>query len=171
MYWEDTMKMNTWIKRATNLTLISGLCLSVGVGCGPDDDEPDPRPNNPDSCEEINSGDASGGATLSSDNCYQINNPLTVSSGTLAIEAGTTVFKGSGSSITLSGTGRIEANGEEDNEILIRGVEEERGFWAGIQISNTATGNNVLEYVTIRHAGGARFTGASDSKGAVYVRG
>src|SRR5690554_6012112 len=120
MFRENTM--NTWIKRATNLTLIGGLCLAFGAGCVTGDEHPEDRPNDPDSCEEINSGDASGGATLSSDNCYQINNALSVSSGTLVIEAGTTVFMGSGSSINLSGTGRIEAMGEEDDEILIREI-------------------------------------------------
>lgn len=161
--------MNTLMKRTANLTLIGGICLSVGVGCVDGDEEP--RPADPDSCEEIDSGEASGGATLSSDSCYQINNPLNVSSGTLVIEAGTTVFMGAGSSITLSGTGTIEAVGDEENTILIRGVEEERGYWGGIYINETGTSNHVLEYVTIRHAGGDQFTGNSESKGAVYVRG
>ncbi|RDV38222.1 hypothetical protein DV096_10435 [Bradymonadaceae bacterium TMQ3] len=163
--------MNALIKRLANLTLVGGVCLSVGVGCVGPDDEPQDRPNNPDVCEEINSGEVSSGATLSSDSCYKIDGSLNVSSGKLVIEAGTTVFMGAGSSIQLSGTGTIEAVGEEGKEILIRGEEQERGYWAGIYINDTGTSNHVLEYVTIRHAGGDRFTGNSESKGAVYVGG
>lgn len=165
--------MNTLITRLANLTLVGGLCLGVGVGCvtGDDDPDPNPRPDNPDVCEEINSGEVSGGATLSSDSCYTIDGNLNVSSGKLVIEAGTTVFMGAGSSIQLSGTGTIEAVGEEGKEILIRGEEQERGYWAGIYINDTGTSNHVLEYVTIRHAGGDQFTGDSESRGAVYVRG
>ncbi|RAL22210.1 hypothetical protein DL240_10175 [Lujinxingia litoralis] len=160
--------MNVLWKRASNLTLFGGLCLSIGVGCVTDNNS---NPDDPSGCENLTNDDVSSGATLSNDSCYEINGGINVSSGTLVIEAGTTVFMGAGSSITLSGTGTLEALGEEDNEILIRGVDEERGYWAGIYINETGTSNHVLEYVTIRHAGGDQFTGSSDSKGAVYVRG
>lgn len=85
--------------------------------------------------------------------------------GNLTVEAGTIIEMSSGSSIKIRENGSLKMVGTENDNIIIRGVEQLPGFWGRIYYSHTNSTNNILKYVKIQDAG----NNPSNIKGAVYM--
>ena len=88
-------------------------------------------------------------------------------SGDLTIEPGVVIHFEDGAGLFIHGS--INAVGTEDQPIVLRGVQEVAGYWAGIYISSTSVLNR-LEYCIIDHAGGHAFS-SNDQKGAIIMGG
>ena len=89
---------------------------------------------------------------------FNVTGPLTVGSGaTLAIQPGTTVYLASGASITVSGTGRLLAEGTDVLHIRFTSVPG-GGNWGSLDFIN-ATAESRLAYVDFDSCGGTTIGG------------
>lgn len=137
-------------------------------GPGGGDDGKD-RPTDPSTCTTLTNPDVNGGKTLTADSCYVAESTLTVSDGTLVINPGVTLFFGQNAGLVVRDAGRLKAIGAVGKSIWFQGKQDEKGFWEGIVFVGTGSGENVLDHVLVRHAGGKAFHGGSYSRGGVYV--
>ncbi|TVR02967.1 MAG: hypothetical protein EA398_06470 [Deltaproteobacteria bacterium] len=87
----------------------------------------------------------------------------------LRIEAGTTVLFRDAAAITVTNDGALRAEGTEQAPIVLRGTEDERGWWQGVHIL-TDRPTNRLFHVTIRNAGSTAFHGSVDPAGLTLGR-
>jgi hypothetical protein len=69
---------------------------------------------------------------------------------TLTLSPGVTLYVESGVWLEVPENGVLQAYGVQSDPIVIRGIEEEAGFWGGVRV----IGDAMLSYVTIRDAGG-----------------
>ncbi|MFA5573845.1 MAG: hypothetical protein WC994_02195 [Brumimicrobium sp.] len=75
-------------------------------------------------------------------------------SGDFIIDAGVVIEFKSNAGLRLGkdGNGKIQMNGTADKPIILTGVQKNKGFWRGIQISSDNPANQ-MSYVTIEYAG------------------
>ncbi len=99
---------------------------------------------------------------------YRVRNGIDLGT-TLTLDPGVTIEFREGVGVDVSGDGRLTAEGSADEPITLTGVEEERGFWAGLYFQGTVSDDNVLNHVVVEYAGGSRWTGGSRSKAGVFV--
>lgn len=166
------------------------LCVisSIAVGCGPfatDDDggdnggmtSEDTGTMDEDGEDNGGSGDcsdreilgpaqASGGSTVP-EGCYLVEQELEVESGTLTLEPGVDVQFQEGTGIDIGSDATLVAEGTSDERIILHGVEQERGFWKGLQYSNESQDNRLV-HVELSHAGSSSWN-SNIPKGGVNV--
>ena len=114
---------------------------------------------------QIVAGAVSGPMTWrAADGPYYVTADLTVGDGaTLTIEPGTAVYFAPATGLTVSGTGRLLAEGTDRRPIRFTRQPGASGTWAGITLSG-ATSETRLSYVDIQYAGSSgRCIQATDS--------
>lgn len=104
-------------------------------------------------CIVLKEGMINGGKTLEANTCYSLDSTLTVRDGTLSIPAGVVVQAAKDTWLVITESGRIQAEGTEAQPIRFQGKAEEKGFWAGLRIDGTGSGENTFAHVLIQHAG------------------
>src|SRR5690554_6758589 len=133
-------------------------------------DNPDvTRPTSPEGCVELVDADVNGGKTLTDKDCYVVSKKLTVKDGTLTIEPGVTLLFKKDTHLVILDSGRLNAAGESGKDIWFQGAQKEKGFWGGVVILDTGSGENVLSNVVVRYAGGANYDHREYSRGGIYV--
>lgn len=85
---------------------------------------------------------------------YIVQDDIDLNDETLTIEAGTVVGFEADLRVRIRGTAGLVADGLEDEPIILRGVEAERGFWEGIEIDAEAFDEHVLSHTWIEHTSG-----------------
>ncbi len=84
---------------------------------------------------------------------YNVTAPLTIGNGaTLTIQPGTTVYLAAGAGITVSGTGRLLAEGTESQHIRFTRPPAGAGTWGQIFL-NGASSESRIAYADIEYAG------------------
>lgn len=78
----------------------------------------------------------------------------------LTIERGNRLIFEAGSSLYITGTGALTAQGDAANPILFTGDQATPGYWDGIQFAWSNNLNNLLDYVQINYAGGGSLNGS-----------
>ena len=63
---------------------------------------------------------------------------------TLTLEAGVKLYFEQGNALRIEDSGKIVAVGTSDKHIVIRGLNDEPGFWDGILLSSTLSGNKLI---------------------------
>lgn len=167
----------------------SGLCFSLlfmacssdpndtdsqnqaGDSNGGGDEPTDPSTWDPQDCSPLTQEDVNGGVTLPGNQCYTVAKSLTVNQGVLTIEAGATFFFDHDTALIITREGRLQTQGTRESEVVFRGREAERGYWAGLLFNNTGEGQNHLEGTAILHAGGKRHHGGDYSRGGIFLQG
>src|SRR5690554_163209 len=99
---------------------------------------------------------------------YHVSNTLTLNT-TLTLAPGVTIEFEQNTGVEISGEGRLSAVGTAEDMITLTGVEQQRGFWAGLYYYQTRSSANVLDYVTLEYAGSTGWHGGTSIAG-VYLR-
>lgn len=123
----------------------------------------DPKPPNPATCSVLTSEDIEGGKTLPEDTCYKVEDFLQLIDGQLIIKPGVTITFDYNAGLQVLNAGRLVTEGTANKKITLRGKNSEAGYWAGIFIGNTGSGQNTLSHVIIRDSG--------SSDAAIFVSG
>lgn len=110
-----------------------------------------------------------GGKTLPEDTCYRLESTVSVTDGTLTIKPGVTVFASQGEWLVVQGGGRLVAQGTGKKPINFRGLKSELGFWSGIRIGDTGSGEHRLAYVNISHGGSTYYSHTEERGGLVIL--
>jgi len=106
--------------------------------------------------EEISS-DITEDRTLSSEISYLVTDEIDIEA-ELTIEPGSTIEFESGTGFEVTEqAGAINAQGTEEDPILITGTNEQAGWWNGIYFEDSSNQNNILDYVTIEYGGGEEY--------------
>lgn len=147
-------------------TLASTLLLtSLLTGCNDDaglggDDDPMPQPDMapaPDAppgitLVDVPAGDITGDTRWTADTIYTLKGYVFVTSGTLTIEAGTTIKGDNGSALTITKDARLVANGTADKPIVFTSsaTVPMSGDWGGVVLQgkapiNVTGGTNKVE--------------------------
>ena len=122
-----------------------------------------------DGCTILTSEAVSAGSNLAK-GCYSTDEVLSVTGGVLELAAGVSIKFGENAGISVTSDGRLKAVGTSEDPIVLTGKEETAGHWAGVYFYQSSSTDNKLDHVTISYAGGDAWTGADDSRGAVYLR-
>jgi hypothetical protein len=127
--------------------------------------------NNQDSYILCESGTLVGGQTLRKLSIpYRFrkspfNHGATVEDGTFTIDKGVNIEVENSAYILINSNGALRMNGTADEPIVVQGVEKIPGSWTGFYFTFTSSINNVMEHVTIQHAG----DGTEQGKGAITM--
>jgi hypothetical protein len=102
------------------------------------------------------SGTIAGSQTWTAANGpYLVTGPITIGDGaTLTVQPGTTVYLAAGVSITVSGTGRLLAEGTDSAHIRFTRMPGTAGTWGQIWL-NGASAESRISYAEIEYAGAA----------------
>lgn len=87
---------------------------------------------------------------------YLFENGLTVGGvGKLIVAAGTSLYFNANESMYVDGYGYLQVNGTADNPVTIRGLEDEAGYWKGIEFHSDRTnqGGSYLRHCIVSGAG------------------
>ncbi len=84
---------------------------------------------------------------------YLISGDVGVSA-TLTLDPGVTLVFESGNGMTVWDDGSLAAVGTAANPIVLTGVEQTAGYWAGLRYYQSNSPNNQLAFVTIEYGGG-----------------
>jgi hypothetical protein len=76
----------------------------------------------------------------------------------LTIEAGAVILVGSNAQITVPETAHLIAEGTATARITIKGLQDNAGFWGGIEMSSTSPGSKLI-YCDISGCGGNAYSG------------
>lgn len=87
----------------------------------------------------------------------------------LRIEAGTTILFRDDAAISVESGGALRAEGTADAPIILRGTEDERGWWRGVRFE-TNRPTNRLAFVTIDGAGSAALHNTTEPAGLTVGR-
>lgn len=121
-------------------TLWMLLTLLVAVGCAEDD--PNTQPNTPSDDYTHITGEITADTTWTADTTYSLDDLIFVSSGTLTIEAGTTVLGQPGSALIVTQGGSIDVQGTASAPVVFTSAQEEgsrrRGDWGGVVLLGSA---------------------------------
>lgn len=103
---------------------------------------------------------------------YYVNEGFIIADGaSLVLEQGVhLLFDGDGY-IEVTGTNNssfLKANGTNSNPIIMEGTQAQAGFWDGLGIT-TNSQNNLLNYVTIRHAGNNAYFYSAGSEASLRI--
>ncbi len=155
------------------LVLATIWVLSGCGGCGDDTAGTNngDNANNGDPCAtptEISRADVESGGTLKAGTCYDADESLEVTDGTLTIEPGVTIRMAQDRSLRISGSGRVSAKGTADAPITFQGQDDTKGFWQGLAFE-TRSDDNLLEYVILLNGGGKAWSGSSDEQAVIHV--
>lgn len=88
----------------------------------------------------------------------------------LRIDPGTIIEATADVDVIVRDAGSLHAAGLPASPVQIRGSEDERGWWKGIQI-RTQSASNVFENTLVEHGGSDQWTGAPDSRSMIYLDG
>lgn len=105
---------------------------------------------------EILDSNITENTVLTADKRYKVVTSISVSA-TLEIEPGTVIEFEENTNMRFGDGSIIKADGTEDNRILFTGTEKERGWWDGIQVRNTLSSENIMNFVIIEYGGGDNF--------------
>lgn len=118
----------------------------------------------------VDAGTVSTQTWRSHDVPYQFMGRMNVT-GHVTIEAGAEFMFQQDTGLHIHGEGRLTAVGTADAPILMYGADQTPGFWRGLFFEDTLSTDNVLDYVTLEHAGGAKWHGGAQSQAGIFVRG
>ena len=107
--------------------------------------------------------------TTFSAGCYEFDDTLDVEAGTLTIEPGTTLMFGHDTGLRVEDEGRLNAEGTDDDPIIMSSHDQDRGFWRGIFFNESRSANNVLQNVEISYGGGHGWTYQNRGPGNVVI--
>lgn len=158
--------MNSNLK--TKLTALIALLFvtSIFVGCKKDDDTPVPANTAPDTL----SCSITASTVLMNDPDKPVDYivPCVVGvEANLTIQAGTVIEFQPDAGLQVYGNGEISSIGSAIDPIIMRGTNQTKGSWRGIYVESQSA-NNVVEYTTIRHAGGNSFN-SNDDRGTIVL--
>lgn len=165
------MLRSYWLNRIRRgLSSVAALSVAAAglAGCGPivDDDFNDPVDGD---CTTLTSDEVEGGTELDS-GCYRAEDGFRITDGTLVLQPGTTIEFPEDDGIYVEDAGRLNAEGTEDDPILLTGVDETRGFWQGVRFNDSNSEDNVFEHVTVEYAGSSKWSGGDETKGGVLLQ-
>ncbi len=157
-------------KRLPTIALAGGLLAAGACSTGSDTSESTETSLTPVSadCAPLTQADIAGGTTLPEGSCHTVASSLRLSDGVLNIEPGVQISFETDAGLTVSGQGKITAEGTTDAPIDITSVDQ-AGSWQGIQFD--ASVGNVMRHVAITNGGSAAWTGDPKSAAAVYLTG
>lgn len=121
-------------------------------------------------CGPLAAAAVSNGGTLPEDTCYSVENPLSVSDGTLVVEPGVEISFGPSGSLSIGSNGRLNAMGTSAKGIVFTSTDPS-GSWRGVRFDGSRSADNVLHYVTIENAGSSGWSGATQSATALLLEG
>lgn len=121
-------------------------------------------------CGPLTATAVSSGGTLPEDTCYVVDNPLSVTSGTLVVESGVRLSFGSGGSLSIGTNGRLDAVGTMSKGIVLTSADP-AGTWRGMRFASSASADNKLHWVTIENGGSSGWSGATQSASALLLEG
>lgn len=161
-------KDSTWVDTNTCFTGPDGGGFFPPDGNGgPDANHT--QNNDPATCDILESSALDGGATLGPDRCYRVSGTLTANNGVVEVLENTTLFFEQNGSLIITKMGRIQAEGSEEKPVVFAGTMNERGFWTGVRVFDTANGENYLRHAVLRNAGSQEHDQWTWSTGALYV--
>lgn len=85
---------------------------------------------------------------------YIIDGCINVDGVLLTVNPGVTVQFKSGSCLTMTDGGSLKAIGSDTTMISFEGMQASKGYWEGVYYYNSNSTNNIMQYVTVRDAGG-----------------
>lgn len=140
---------------------LTAMCTLVAACGSSGSDDGDSR-----SCDTIESG--SDLAQLSTDECYEVTNPIVLETGHWTLEAGTTLYFHDDTGLTVRAGATLDINGTNDDPVLLRGDKEAMGAWRGLNI--LAPGPHKLSHLSVHHAGGASWEADNEfRRGALVI--
>lgn len=71
----------------------------------------------------------------------------------LTIEPGVIVQVSANKGIYITGNGSLDAVGTASNKIIFTGLEETKGYWAGLGFQSSNSANNELDFVEVKYGG------------------
>jgi hypothetical protein len=101
---------------------------------------------------------------------YRVRNGIDLGA-TLTLQPDVTIEFQEGVGVEVGGNGRLTAEGVSEEPITLNGIEQERGFWAGVYFHDTVSEDNLLHQVVVEYAGGSKWTGNERSVAGVFVSG
>ena len=146
------------------LAIIVTLALGCVASTGEDDPNGDEEtvnqsddtndPDDPDDCPELSSdSDVNGGVTLD-ESCYLVTSRPTVSDGVLTITAGTTLYFERDQGLQIRGDDAgLVVEGTDDHPVVMQGIVDEAGFWAGVILVETIHPDNAINHLHLSDAG------------------
>lgn len=137
------------------------VVAGVAAGCGPSDKSSGGDCADP---PVLVQEDLAGGTTLEA-GCYRVDDTLEVQSGRVVLEPGVTIEFAEDAGLNFADDGRLTAEGTAEDSIVLTGVEQERGYWRGIQFSESDSGDNSLNHVTLEYAGSTDWGGSLSQAG------
>ena len=156
-------------KKSVMSMTIAGSLVVLLVGCGGivDDD------TSSGSCGLLTDEDVNGGVTLEAGSCYRVEDRLTVSQGTLTLEAGVEISFDEHVGLRIRDDGRLVADASGGDAIVFDGyqsVNSGNGHWRGIQFVDSFSDTNKMDNVIINDAGSTGWTSIAPSA-ALYLQG
>lgn len=148
------------LPRLVRLATVGALLATTALaGCSDDDDDgpvdpPPPPPPPTGDTVNIAAGDITADTTWTASKTYILEGQVFVTSGTLTIEAGTTIKGKAGSVLVITQNAKINAVGTADKPIVFTGNDEVKpvrsGAWGGVVLLgsapiNVAGGKNKIE--------------------------
>jgi len=86
----------------------------------------------------------------------------------LVLDPGLEIEMPLASQITVATTGSLSAPGTAEAPIVLRGTEDERGFWVGLSIASKASAN-VMTGCVLENGGSDGWNGSPDSVGMIWL--
>ncbi len=127
---------------------------AIGAGCGligAEDDDSDGR-----SCITVDDGEELEGDTTLDGDCYQIDDPLVITSGETTIAPGTTLYFGSDAGLSFEQSSTLTIGADGDETVELRGDDAELGYWRGIELRGH--GPHHIEGARIADAGSSSWS-------------
>ncbi len=176
--------------------LVGLLALPLAVACGDDDGGGDASDDGTDDgtddgVEPVCDGDVidvtediEADATWTADNVYCLNTHIFVRGATLTVDPGTTILGGVDSSLVITTSGLLDAQGTADAPIVFTSAQpggtRAAGDWGGVVLLglagiNVEGGESVIEgfdanTIGIEYGGGAKPVDTHDCGALTYVR-
>ncbi|WP_437304445.1 InlB B-repeat-containing protein [Sorangium sp. So ce388] len=114
----------------------------LGSGTGPGD------------CTEWTQVDVETNTTIPA-GCYLVNSDMTVHAGAvLTLSSGVTLKFAQGTRLKVSFDGALNAVGTAANPIELSAQNKTRGAWDGLELDDSNSASNILDYVTVEYGGG-----------------
>ena len=140
--------------KKTTYAFVSFGLLAL-VACGGDDPgntTPAPQDCTGEPDQVLDQGVVNTDTTL--EGCVQVEQYVGITEGAkITVQPGTTLQFADGAGFKTQEAGALHAAGTQSEPILMTGSQATSGFWSGLYFENTTNPDNVLEYVTIEHAG------------------
>ena len=121
-------------------------------------------------CRPLSPATVAAGGRLAAGTCYDIDQPLYVSGGTLVVEPGVRLRFGANALLQIASDGSLNATGTAERPIVFTSRDAAQR-WRGIHFDASRSAQNILHYVTIENGGSAGWSGAGYSTSALFLSG